>query len=768
MDDDDEDLDRARADRAQEEALRQFQNSMKFLQMKPKSKEDDTIIIKLFPNEPNQGCYTASSVVASDLKRLEKHTEHPAKSYINDRLLSFAVLHMITRISDNHKKFISLLEPSFYQLILAGYSVDNCLNKIRERSLVLVPVEFQFHWTLVILANFNGSVKGSSPLLLYMNPFGSNKKDEIPNVIARYLAEKLDIKDIQIKAVQGDKQENYYDCGIYVICYIRWILSICASGDGDTNVTCLYNHELIHNETITPLIERSNIKKQVEDTVSAGKHQNHLANDDDDDDHDDVIIMDNDNNNSPMDDDSSDDIKTNKRKRKKENVVKPISDPLHKIILAISECLKLQATKETLTTKFEAIVDKEKACSVKLSKAKDEVHKLQKELENQFPRQDWYKLLVLVYIRSSFPELLYAHDDQDSTITLVPNHAVFCQKYSSEHVNDVTDVDVTHVDVDVDSIKFPKDVFSIPNMNYRIQALKMKDNDFFGKYKKALKRGIRNFLIKSSTSNDEDDGVVDVVVDGVNATEHDDSVVIDTAAADVVNGVKSSVAISKTGSLYNSKYNTARKRSATKSSATKLSATKSTNISTKVSSKKTPEDSATLTELKDILQKHQRYMNQYKQVVYNLIRRFTYGNDAIANNRSLRPSLNLLVYNLDVEQLLTATAHIEGPPVTHIIMNIGITDVVVELLLTVSTLPLLSSKNRYSSVRSIMMLAPSFCSSREMTNAFARVAEQFLNAGRESASWKVSLYHLIILSSLLIITLSSYHNYQYLIGVFSS
>lgn len=206
------------------------------------------------------------SFVFKDLKTLDITPDDFRKldsgNFLNDTLINFFLkyFHQVTaypnpKLADS----IYFFNSFFYSKLLGGYSqVKKWTSKVDlfKYPYVFVPINHKMHWHLVIVYNlpvllrdpvhklssdeaFSDKLRAHSKtddcVLFLLNSTGGSTEDnqEVVNNFKDYIVEegkdklnmKIDRKRIVMKAVHVPQQNNYCDCGVFLIHYVHMFMS---------------------------------------------------------------------------------------------------------------------------------------------------------------------------------------------------------------------------------------------------------------------------------------------------------------------------------------------------------------------------------------------------------------------------------------------------------------------------------------------------------------------------------------------------------------
>lgn len=206
------------------------------------------------------------SFVFKDLKTLDITPDDFRKldsgNFLNDTLINFFLkyFHQVTaypnpKLADS----IYFFNSFFYSKLLGGYSqVKKWTSKVDlfKYPYVFVPINHKMHWHLVIVYNlpvllcdpvhklssdeaFSDKLRTHSKtddcVIFLLNSTGGSTEEnqEVVNNFKDYIVEegkdklnmKIDRKRIVMKAVHVPQQNNYCDCGVFLIHYVHMFMS---------------------------------------------------------------------------------------------------------------------------------------------------------------------------------------------------------------------------------------------------------------------------------------------------------------------------------------------------------------------------------------------------------------------------------------------------------------------------------------------------------------------------------------------------------------
>ena len=151
-------------------------------------------------------------------------------NWLNDEIINYYMQMIVARSQNDQKKFRSVYAfPSFFHNNLMNFGFDNVKRwtkkvDIFSQSLILIPVNLQFHWYLVTIDN-------DAKAIVYYDSWGKHHKSVL-KMIASYLesehldkkGSKLDLgKWRQITAQNIPQQNNGWDCGMFVCKYAEYL-----------------------------------------------------------------------------------------------------------------------------------------------------------------------------------------------------------------------------------------------------------------------------------------------------------------------------------------------------------------------------------------------------------------------------------------------------------------------------------------------------------------------------------------------------------------
>ena len=151
-------------------------------------------------------------------------------NWLNDEIINYYMQMIVARSQNDQKKFRSVYAfPSFFHKNLMNFGFDNVKRwtkkvDIFSQSLILIPVNLQFHWYLVTIDN-------DAKKIVYYDSWGKHHKSVL-EMIASYLesehldkkGSKLDLgKWSQITAQNIPQQNNGWDCGMFVCKYAEYL-----------------------------------------------------------------------------------------------------------------------------------------------------------------------------------------------------------------------------------------------------------------------------------------------------------------------------------------------------------------------------------------------------------------------------------------------------------------------------------------------------------------------------------------------------------------
>ncbi|XP_024518930.1 ubiquitin-like-specific protease 2 isoform X3 [Selaginella moellendorffii] len=173
--------------------------------------------------------------------------------YVNDTIIDLYIKYILVSQSTELERFHVFNSFFFKRLAQAVCDEDyvESVGKLRkwtkgvdiyDKAYVLMPVHQQMHWSLVVVC-FSGPKPGCHILHLDSMQTGHVSRP-IYEVVRRYLAaewishggENKDFKNVHERKVKVPKQQNEYDCGLFMLHYIQQFLSKAPASFSDSMV----------------------------------------------------------------------------------------------------------------------------------------------------------------------------------------------------------------------------------------------------------------------------------------------------------------------------------------------------------------------------------------------------------------------------------------------------------------------------------------------------------------------------------------------------
>jgi hypothetical protein len=197
---------------------------------------------------PEGGGVFAIQVRDSDVSRLDPNHQRPTDKYLTDTAIDFIAKHIVTttaNISQGYKPFVcsSLFDMHLFSLVSTCSSGSEQVSTtwyedfIHEHHMVLIPNTGNNHFSCTTLWN-----PWTKPLIFHYDPiFGYHEKDRIRRTYEAYLSsarhkpflsEEI-IPEPQFVQLRGPQQLNGFDCGLYVLSFIKYSLSMDVSLQSD-------------------------------------------------------------------------------------------------------------------------------------------------------------------------------------------------------------------------------------------------------------------------------------------------------------------------------------------------------------------------------------------------------------------------------------------------------------------------------------------------------------------------------------------------------
>ena len=130
---------------------------------------------------------------------------------VNDSVINYTLHDICSKDTDT-----SYMDPLFYTALKGAISCGNTLEwrNIPRSRLLLVPIIHNGHWTLLVVNHYQKKIQCYDSLWFYTT---ENLPDFFKNVISFFHDRLPHTASYEIEVVQFRKQDNSYDCGIYVM-----------------------------------------------------------------------------------------------------------------------------------------------------------------------------------------------------------------------------------------------------------------------------------------------------------------------------------------------------------------------------------------------------------------------------------------------------------------------------------------------------------------------------------------------------------------------
>ena len=188
----------------------------RIIDMAPPSPPQEMEIIPSRPLPHGQGGWL-DKLTQEDIASLEP------REWVNDSVINYVLHDICSKAKDNDAGY---MDPLFYTALKAkGDTLQ--WRRIPSNRLLLVPIIDDGHWTLLVLNHYQKKFKCYDSLWSYT---AEKLPDFFKNVISFFHDSLPHTRSYKTEVVQFWKQDNGYDCGIYVM-YIakalvekEWIL----------------------------------------------------------------------------------------------------------------------------------------------------------------------------------------------------------------------------------------------------------------------------------------------------------------------------------------------------------------------------------------------------------------------------------------------------------------------------------------------------------------------------------------------------------------
>lgn len=209
-------------------------------------------IMEMTPPSPPQQMEIIPSIPQLDKLTREDITSLEPGQLVKDSVINYVLHDICSKANDTDAGYMDSL---FYTALKRAISRGDTLRwTIPSSRLLLVPIIHNVHWTLLVVNHYQKKFKCYDSLWCYTE---ENLPDFFKNVISFFHDSLPHTRSYEIEVVQFWRQDNSYDCGIYVM-YIakalvekEWVL-INKYAPGPENIN---NHRYsLHSELSLSLV----------------------------------------------------------------------------------------------------------------------------------------------------------------------------------------------------------------------------------------------------------------------------------------------------------------------------------------------------------------------------------------------------------------------------------------------------------------------------------------------------------------------------------
>ena len=175
-------------------------------------------------------------ITQGDLERLDDG------EFLNDNIIDFWLNELMESKFKHRKGLVMSLSTHFYPVLMK--EVDRCAErvvgkeKLFKTELVFLPVCEGAHWVVYILYNMASLGKeNSDSMIMYCDSLGSAENNSIVKQIRELVSKRYKIENPTEKPLVIDEetlpcrearlpvQNNYCDCGVYLLQYVEEIIT---------------------------------------------------------------------------------------------------------------------------------------------------------------------------------------------------------------------------------------------------------------------------------------------------------------------------------------------------------------------------------------------------------------------------------------------------------------------------------------------------------------------------------------------------------------
>jgi sentrin-specific protease 7 len=200
---------------------------------------------------------------------------HNSDKFLNDKLIELKIKYMIDNLSFEKKSKVYAFGTLFYPKLTqesnpkVGHSLVSRWTKginIFNFDIIFIPIVYSLHWSLVVIYKPSNWIESKftnheETFFLHLDSADYHNTDNVHKIITNYLSNEWKSKSDKEEQFKGNlfknlpklnspcpKQENGYDCGVYLYKYVEVILDIFPNSKD--LFSSLFNNNMFTKEDI--------------------------------------------------------------------------------------------------------------------------------------------------------------------------------------------------------------------------------------------------------------------------------------------------------------------------------------------------------------------------------------------------------------------------------------------------------------------------------------------------------------------------------------